>query len=352
MNTQTSSIHIVRRYGPVGGMERYVWELTHALAKQGQNVKIICERAYEQCDNNIDVIELGEVKPKPRWLSMLRFSKRVSQYFKATDITGWVIHSHERCAEHHVTTFHGPSILTRKNRVLDYLSPRIATWEYLEKRELFGENVQTILPNSLLVSDQLAKLYPAAAHKLGFPAYPGVSEQFTRLPRQSTGSAIGFIGKEWQRKGLDFAVSVVKRLVDKDPSIIFIVAGPEPKEIQHLFTDWYSQNYQLRGWQRSEDLFPVIDLLIHPARVEPFGMVVAEANAAGCRVVISEQCGIYTLITPSMGQVLPLDIEPEVWAAAIEAQINIPPTKLDLQWSTLAKQHKLLYRTTLTLSGS
>ena len=56
---QTSSIHIVRRYGPVGGMERYVWELTHALAKQGQKVKIICERAYDTCDDKIDVIELG-----------------------------------------------------------------------------------------------------------------------------------------------------------------------------------------------------------------------------------------------------------------------------------------------------
>ena len=343
MNTQTSSIHIVRRYGPVGGMERYVWELTHALAKQGQNVKIICERAYDTCDDKIDVIELGEVNPKPRWLAMIKFSKRVSKHLKATDTDGWVIHSHERCAEHHVTTFHGPSILTRKKRALDFLSPRIATWEYLEKRELFGNNVRTILPNSLLVSGQLAKLYPTAAHKLGFPAYPGVSEQFSTITRRSQGNSIGFIGKEWQRKGLDFAVSVVKKLVDKDPSIVFIVAGPEPKEIEHLFTDWHSQNYQLMGWQRSEDLFPTIDLLIHPARVEPFGMVVAEANAAGLPVVISDHCGIAELIHQQQGAVLPLK-QQERWGKTITTLMATPTAEpLGLTWSHLGEKHQQLY---------
>jgi UDP-glucose:(heptosyl)LPS alpha-1,3-glucosyltransferase len=343
VNIQTSSIHIVRRYGPVGGMERYVWELTHALVKQGQKVKVICEQAYEECDKNIEVIELGSVKPKPRWLSMLRFSKRVSQYFKAADITGWVIHSHERCAEHHVTTFHGPSILTRKKRVLDYLSPRIATWEYLEKRELFGENVQTILPNSLLVSDQLAKLYPAAAHKLGFPAYPGVSEQFTRLPRQSTGSAIGFIGKEWQRKGLEFAVKVVKPLVDQNPQITFIVTGPEPEEIEHLFTEWPSDNYQLRGWQRSEDTLPLIDILIHPATAEPFGMVIAEANATGLPVLISDCCGIAELIHEQHGLVLPLN-QTEAWQQALlKLMTEQKVDSLRLTWDNLGFQHQQLY---------
>ncbi|WP_075107951.1 glycosyltransferase family 4 protein [Neptuniibacter marinus] len=343
MNIQTSSIHIVRRYGPVGGMERYVWELTHALAKQGQSVKIICERAYEQCDNNIDVIELGEVKPKPRWLAMIKFSNRVSKYLNSIDTDKWVIHSHERCAEHHVTTFHGPSILMRKKRALDFISPRIATWEYLEKRELFGKNVYTVLPNSLLVSDQLAKLYPAAAHKLGFPAYPGVSEQFTQLSRKSNGHTIGFIGKEWQRKGLEFAVKVVKSLIDQNPQITFIVTGPEPEEIEHLFTDWPKDNYQLKGWQRSEDTLPYIDLLIHPAEVEPFGMVVAEVNAAGLPVVISDCCGIAELIQEQHGLVLPLN-QTEAWQQALlKLMTEQKVDSLKLTWDNLSFQHQQLY---------
>ena len=36
-------IHIVRRFGCVGGMESYVWNLTHELIKQDVQVEIICE---------------------------------------------------------------------------------------------------------------------------------------------------------------------------------------------------------------------------------------------------------------------------------------------------------------------
>ena len=36
-------LHVVRRYGPVGGMERYVWELTHELRKLGHEVEVLCE---------------------------------------------------------------------------------------------------------------------------------------------------------------------------------------------------------------------------------------------------------------------------------------------------------------------
>ncbi|MGB0957561.1 MAG: glycosyltransferase, partial [Litorivicinus sp.] len=105
-------VHVVKRFGPVGGMERYVWELVHALASQGVTVKVICEKLYRQPEDNdrIEVIELGETRPKPRWISMLRFSRRVTkacQHHGFSRDNGWIVHSHERTAVHQVTTFHG-----------------------------------------------------------------------------------------------------------------------------------------------------------------------------------------------------------------------------------------------------
>lgn len=35
-------LHVVRRYGPVGGMERYVWELTIELQRLGHEVTVVC----------------------------------------------------------------------------------------------------------------------------------------------------------------------------------------------------------------------------------------------------------------------------------------------------------------------
>lgn len=341
---QTSSIHIVRRFGHVGGMERYVWELTHALAEAGQRVRIVCEQQFDDTHPDIEVVELGMVKQKPRWLAMLRFSKRVSRYIDSINTEGWVIHSHERTACHHVTTFHGPPIGDRKKGLLDFLSPRLQTWAYLEHREICASNVKCVLPNSLLISQQLAEFYPEAKHKLCDPAYPGVDKSFYNLPKLGDGNTIGFIGREWKRKGLDIAVEVIALARRSNPKIKFLVAGPEPDDIKHLFNEWNQDSYQLLGWAKTDEVLQHIDLLIHPARKEPFGMVIAEANAAGVPVLISDQSGISPLITDRMGKALPLD-ELAHWATEANTLLNgSQQEKLSLSWYALAEQHLCHYQ--------
>ena len=51
-------LHIVRRYGPVGGMERYVWELSLSLRDMGIPVTVVCERCYGEKPVGIDVVEV------------------------------------------------------------------------------------------------------------------------------------------------------------------------------------------------------------------------------------------------------------------------------------------------------
>jgi len=340
----TSSIHIVRRYGHVGGMERYVWELTNALAKEGQAVKIICEQQFDEAHPSIEIVELGTVRQKPRWLAMLRFSNRVSQYINEIDTNNWVIHSHERTACHHVTTFHGPPIGDRKKSWLDYLSPRLQTWSYLERREICGEQVQYVLPNSPLISGQLAAFYPEAKHKLCKPAYPGVDPSFYNLTSTSDGNTIGFIGREWKRKGLDIAVKAVEQARLNNPKLKLLVAGPSPDEIAHLFSNWSENSYELIGWAKTEDVLARIDLLIHPARKEPFGMVIAEANAAGVVVLISTNSGISPLINNEMGKAISIDKLQE-WPKNLMQLLNSGSgKKLNLTWDALASQHVNLYQ--------
>lgn len=350
----TASIHIVRRYGPVGGMERYVWELSHALAAQGQSVQILCEKSFKTPHHNIVVHELGELAPKPRWLSMLRFSKKITNWVKHTDTSNVIIHSHERSSVHDITTFHGPPFVERKKKLLDALSPRIWAWKYLERRELCGHNVITVLPNSLLISNLLSQHYPCCQNKLDNPAYPGVSEHYFSILRKQNRNTVGFIGKEWKRKGLEQACLIITKLRASMPTLRFIVAGPDPEDIQHLFIGWPEQSYKLIGWKQTEDFLTEIDLLLHPARTEPFGMVIAEANAAGCKVVISDQCGITPLLTSKMGQSIPLKANIDEWCSTVHEQLLSADTteKLSLRWTTLAKQHQDLYQKILSAKGS
>ena len=48
-------LHVVRRYGPVGGMERYVWELTRELQQLGHQVTVVCERCHAEKPAGIEV---------------------------------------------------------------------------------------------------------------------------------------------------------------------------------------------------------------------------------------------------------------------------------------------------------
>ena len=53
-------IQIVRNWGSVGGMEAYVWHLSHELAKRNCKVTIICEKSHKNISHSdIQVIEIG-----------------------------------------------------------------------------------------------------------------------------------------------------------------------------------------------------------------------------------------------------------------------------------------------------
>lgn len=358
---KTASVHIVRHYGAVGGMENYVYCLTKALARQGQPVTVLCERAEMiEADAGIEVIEvvevieLGQLLRQPRWLAQWIFSRRVATHIKARPYQGAIIHSHERSSVHHVTTFHGPPFVMRKRRMLDFLSPRIGMWTYLEKRELTAHQVQAILPNSSLIADYLGQLYPAVKAKIAAPALPGVDPGLSHIKRQSGGLTIGFMGREWERKGLDIACQILESVREILPQATFLVAGCEPEKIAPLFKHWPPGSYQLLGWlDTTAPFMQQIDLLLHPARAEPFGMVVAEANAAGIPVLVSDLCGVATLIGTQQGEVCPMNLDhPDIpiWAEACVRllQSEQPISPLDLSWDTLATQHHNLYKRLLS----
>ena len=350
---KTASVHIVRQYGTSGGMEKYVHSLTLALARQGQPVTVLCERAptleSDAVAEGINVIELGQPVSRPRWLAQWVFSRRVARHVATNDYSKAIIHSHERTSVHQVTTFHGPPFAMRKRRLLDFLSPRIHMWNYLEKRELVADQVQQILPNSALIASYLKDLYPAAANKIAAPAHPGVDANLINLKTEPRGLTIGFIGREWHRKGLDIACLILETIRQRLPDVKFMIAGCDEEETRSIFNHWPADSYRLMGWQDSTEPFlRQIDLLLHPARAEPFGMVIAEANAAGIPVLISDKCGIAPLIGPQQGEVCSMDAghtDIAAWADAAVTLLQSPQkiAPLDLSWDSLATQHCELY---------
>lgn len=345
-----NSIHIVKRYGKVGGMERYVWELTHSLARAGNRVKIVCreqasalELEPEQLDR-IQVHSTGYIgPPKPRWINQLRFRRRVDQVLSAINTNEWAVHSHERSLNHDVTTFHSASVRSKPASLLDRISPRDRTWRRLEAMELSAPSVQKIFPVSHIIRDTLYELYPECRNRLETPAHPGVGSEFGPIVRTDNGKSIGFLGVEWRRKGLETLVKSVVKIRQKDPDVRLLVAGCDAASIQHLFNNW-TDGYQLLGWMDAVDFYHRIRLLALPARVEPFGMVAAEANACGLPVVVSTQCGIAPLIHPDIGSVVEAgDVSALAEACELQLSRTDKPALLGLSWDTLAAQYASAY---------
>ncbi|RLL52265.1 glycosyltransferase [Mariprofundus sp. EBB-1] len=325
MTTKLNIIQIVRRFGPVGGMERYVWELSREIAAAGHQLTVLCEElCADAAPEGVAVVSLGGIRKKPRWLAHLRFSKRVSDWLAThPEYQHHIIHSHERTNVHQFTTFHGPPFAKVKDKPWwKRISLRILANLYLERRELCGIQVKAIIPNSTLIANALNDYYPEISKRLAAPITPGVADIPKCVERvvDTDAGVIGFVGKEWKRKGLDMAVKIVTELRHNRPKLSFIVVGPNPDAVRHLFAHWPEERYQLLGETDSAPLYAQFDLLLHPARQEPYGMVIAEARAAGVAVLISDACGIADELDNA--SVLALDAPISTWAKACDDRMN------------------------------
>ncbi len=155
---------------------------------------------------------------------------------------------------------------------------------------------------------------------------------------------VGFVGREWQRKGLPLAVEIVSELRRTRPHLQLWVAGPEEKDVQHLFAGWQG-GYRLLGWS-DQAHYAEFDVLLHPAKAEPYGMVISEAMAACVPVVVSDACGAAAQVTRVAGAVLPLDAPLATWAEAVEKQLcrseSVP--QFVRGWSEVAREYETIYR--------
>ena len=345
MHRNMNIIQVVKRYGSVGGMERYVWELTRELQMSGHQVTVLCERCHGEQPEGVSVVELGETAKRPRWLSQVRFSARVTRWVREQPCTSRVIHSHERVGVHDVTTFHGPPFATIHERGWwHFISLRVWVRLYLERRELATAKI--IVPNSTFISRQLAHYYPTMINKLSVPIAPGVLPIRQREPRDvpSDGGVVCFVGWEWQRKGLPLAVEVAAALRRSRPNLELWVVGPKPSEVAPLFAGWQG-GYRLLGWREDNEYLSEVDVLLHPAKAEPYGMVIAEAMAAGVPVVISDMCGAAEHVMQEAGLALSLDAPVQKWIDAVTAQldrIEAPPTFFR-GWDVVAREYEQIY---------
>jgi UDP-glucose:(heptosyl)LPS alpha-1,3-glucosyltransferase len=350
--TRQHIIQIVRNWGPVGGMESYVWHLSHALAQNNYRVTIVCEKSHAMTvASNMEVIETGLLPPKPRWILYWRFANKVEAVVQSIlSRSQCIVHSHERCISHDLTTFHSMPFAGIKDKSI-WRRLSIRVWAYLrmEARELGAppNPAVCIVPVSAVIAKAISQHYPSVVNQITAPISPGVMAMPTRLQRivPEDGGTIGFIGKEWSRKGFALFLEIAKQLHMQRPNLRVLVLGPEEAEVAHLCQD-YPVEIEFLGWQPSAQFFQELDLLIHPALSEAYGMAIAEAMACKVPVLVSDACGAAVDVSAKHGTVLSLHDSIIQWAQAGDALLRNTQSMTGYlrPWAQVAAEYETQYQ--------
>lgn len=340
-------VQVVKRFGLCGGMEEYVLQLSKELVSAGLNILILCEEKVS-CPNHLylEIVELGTSIRKPRWLSHLLFSYKVKHWIDNNPLTGRIIHSHERISCQHVTTIHS-TLFNFPPRGLP--SFRKLMNECLEKREIIGSSTQAIVPVSSIIKGQISEKFINAIHQLSHPVNPGVDQiELSSKDRHNRRvKTIGFIGNEWKRKGLEKVISIWRMLKKTNHEYSLILAGFDPSANIGLSTE-EKKEVKLLGWiEDKAEFYSQIDILIHPAKREAYGMVIPEALSLGIPVLCSKECGAAETITEGQGVSLMHNEPDHIWADLVTKLLANEPksdARYKRPWSKVAKEYMEIYR--------
>jgi UDP-glucose:(heptosyl)LPS alpha-1,3-glucosyltransferase len=340
-------IQVVKRFGIYGGMEEYAYRLSHELKKIGIDVSVVCERIVNDPFNaDFPIFELGETRKKPRWWSHLQFARRVREWVTDNDKSNAMIHSHERIDCHNITTIH--STLFNFPRAFALPSLRSLMNQRIERKEVLSQTVRAIVPVSRLISAQIKEKYPHSRDFLKSPIQPGVaSMNLERKMFNPSIPVIGFMGREWKRKGLPKVIEIWRELRKETPLIKLCLAGFD--KVEKIGLEHHEKAHvEILGYVKNkESFYQKIDLLLHPAKLEAFGMIVPEALSLGIPVLSSKETGASS-INPELQNVISCSEPVNTWAKHTRDTLNklsdgIRPRYSPQNWAEVANSYVKIY---------
>lgn len=171
-----------------------------------------------------------------------------------------------------------------------------------------------------------------------------------------------FVGRMLKRKGIDTIIEAVGPILERDNlHIVYVGALDEPPD--GLFPDEIGllermrADVDARGWRGRvsmlglRDDIPRLmassDVLVHPARLEGFGLVLAEALATGLPVVASNVEGIPEVLSETDSLMVPPG-DPPALRAAIQRTLKRTSLERDVaerKGRARAERFRVGYRT-------
>ncbi|MFA7309628.1 MAG: glycosyltransferase family 4 protein [Candidatus Paceibacterota bacterium] len=130
----------------------------------------------------------------------------------------------------------------------------------------------------------------------------GVGMRRLRSLKESGYKIVLFLGRITLQKGPDYFLRAAKRVLEKDPRVIFVVSGSGDMEdsiLQLSASLGISKNVVFTGFLTGTDrheMYVAADLFVMPSVSEPFGITPLESMKLGTPVLISKQSGVAEVV--------------------------------------------------------
>ncbi len=347
-------VQVVRNFSTNGGMEEYVWRLVNSLVGQGAEVKVVCERCEAEVPDGVSVDFVPRSLRGPRWFRSHGFSNQLKKwrdrYLRSNDI----IHSHEFIDQADLLTFHTTIHGYGERSWLKLMDPSWHLNQWLEKKTVYSPRLKFLIPVSDMLRNQLDDNYRGIKSVLSSAIPPGVimPKYQMRSVNDSRPHVLGFMGREWERKGLKRVIKIFRYLAQKNPHVKLVIGGVDFEELKPFVTGLESQ-IDVMGWvQDKGSFYEKIDILLHPARLEAFGMVVTESLTCGIPVLVSDQVGAASEVKEGQGLVLPLESSISEWGNAANTLLKQDfktSSIYDRSWNQVALEYQEAYTSVPTV---
>jgi UDP-glucose:(heptosyl)LPS alpha-1,3-glucosyltransferase len=224
----------------------------------------------------------------------------------------------------------------------------------LQERMLMHAEFKFCIANSRLMQQELIRRYGLPQAKIQV-VYPGSdlsrfksadSVRYRHPVRQELGIAeatvvIGLITSgDFQKRGVDIAINAFAELpVACRRAAMLLIIGKSKLDTYRQMVDARGLNEQIRFLPpipQVERYYQALDLYIHPARFEEFGLSVQEAMACGLPVIASRQVGAMELLPQAAWDLLPatLDVAELTW----RMRALIEDEAMRRQWQEYSRQ--------------
>ncbi len=321
---------IRRRFSATGGAELYTQRFLSSLVEKKHEVHLFTESWDESIEGvSVHKIPVGG----PRSMRPLVFAKHVKRAVGTESFD--CIFSLERTIKQDVYRA-GDGLhrvwLKRRREFTPLWKRLLVGWGSfhramlkLEARTFDPENTRHIIVNSEMVRREICEHFRFPANRIHLVRNGVDVGRFSNGNRYRTRERFGigkdefvllFVGSGWERKGLKFVLSAIRRM----PELKLLVVGkgrkPASAPINAIFAG---------PMDDVENAFAAADLLVMLPIYEPSANVVVEGLAAGLPVITSANNGAAEILEEGVtGRVLEDFWSPEQVADAIKFWVDKP----------------------------